>query len=523
MHWRGDRTSASDPLDEDAAFKAFNVAFDGLIGRGSQIPAGDMDAFTDFILQVVLPPNPVRPLDGIPVGSPAAQGRTQFLDSSDKTDLVEHCAGCHALDPAQGFFGTDGFMSFENETQDFKIPHLRNLYQKVGMFGMPRSPFIKNGNNGDQGPQVRGFGFLHDGSIDTLFRFHRAQVFNLDVTHAQNMEQFMFQFDSNLAPIVGQQVTRTDTSPGSVDTRINLLLARDDANECEVVVKGPLAGEQRGWYHQASGLFRSDLASEPLRTATFIHDEASSPGQERTYTCVPVGSGERIGVDRDLDGCFDTDELRNGSDPADPASNGCPNSTTTTTTISGSTTTTTLPPLCGPLPAVGCRAATALKSSVVLKNNPDDKRDVLRWTWRGGATATANFKDPLNGSAGYRFCVYDGSGASQPLLQAAVLPGGTCGTRPCWKATGTTGFRMWDRGATPSGLTRVRLKESIAAPRAKVFAYGKGVNLSMPTLALTLPVTVQLLIDGGGGPECWQTVYTTVRRSDGTQFRAKGP
>ena len=33
MHWRGDRTGGNDPggdaLDEDAAFKKFNVAFDG--------------------------------------------------------------------------------------------------------------------------------------------------------------------------------------------------------------------------------------------------------------------------------------------------------------------------------------------------------------------------------------------------------------------------------------------------------------------------------------------------------------
>ena len=37
----------------------------------------------------------------------------------------------------QGFFGTNGDASFENEPQIVKIAHLRNLYQKVGMFGMP--------------------------------------------------------------------------------------------------------------------------------------------------------------------------------------------------------------------------------------------------------------------------------------------------------------------------------------------------------------------------------------------------
>ena len=52
-----------------------------------------------------------------------------------------------------------------------RSPHLRNLYQKVGMFGMPAVPFLDAGDNGHQGDQIRGFGFLHDGSIDTVFRF----------------------------------------------------------------------------------------------------------------------------------------------------------------------------------------------------------------------------------------------------------------------------------------------------------------------------------------------------------------
>ena len=49
---------------------------------------------------------------------------------------------CHTLNPRgnaefdvyrPGFFGTSGTYSFENESQMFKVPQLRNLYQKVGM------------------------------------------------------------------------------------------------------------------------------------------------------------------------------------------------------------------------------------------------------------------------------------------------------------------------------------------------------------------------------------------------------
>src|SRR5262249_44273563 len=52
MHWRGDRTGGTtgqDPLDESLAFKAFNPAFVSLLGRASQLPAADMQAFTDFV------------------------------------------------------------------------------------------------------------------------------------------------------------------------------------------------------------------------------------------------------------------------------------------------------------------------------------------------------------------------------------------------------------------------------------------------------------------------------------------
>ena len=47
---------------------------------------------------------------------------------------------------------------------------------------------------------------------------------------------------------------------------------------------------------------------------------ATGSGRPVTYTCVPPGSGERIGVDRDGDGAWDGDERRAHTDPADPDS-----------------------------------------------------------------------------------------------------------------------------------------------------------------------------------------------------------
>jgi YVTN family beta-propeller protein len=323
MHWRGDRTGGNDPggdpLNEAQAFGKFIVAFDGLLGRGAPISDSEMTAFTNFILKVTYPPNPVRALDN---SLNASQQAGHDLYFGRNTDAVENCNGCHALNPAQGFFGTDGFTSFENETQMFKIPHLRNAYQKVGMFGMAQIPFLRGGDNGGKGAQVRGFGFLHDGSVDTLFRFHGATVFNTSAAEQANLEQFVLAFDSNLAPILGQQITLTSTNAAVAGPRIDLLIARAGAtpSECDVVVKGVVSGELRGFVRLSNGSFRSDRFAEATLSDSGLRAKAATAGQELTYTCVPPGSGTRIGIDRDDDGFLDRDEIDAGTDPADPTS-----------------------------------------------------------------------------------------------------------------------------------------------------------------------------------------------------------
>lgn len=336
MHWRGDRTGGNamppgDPLDEALAFKAFIVAFEGLMGRDAPLPQADMDAFTDFILEVVPPPNPVRALTNTLTPAQSA-GRNLYL-SGPPTDGGRTCNGCHNLDPSQGFFGTAGLSSFEGETQEFKVAHLRNAYQKVGMFGMPDVSFVTLAppENNFQFDQIRGFGFLHDGSIDTIFHFLRATVFSFPNgdTDRRNLEQFVLAFDTTFAPMVGQQVTLTSTNSAAVSSRITDMITRattafplvgqPGATECDLIVKGTVAGEARGYLMNAAGNFQSDRAGEPLLSDTALRAKATV-GQELTYTCVPPGSGQRLGIDRDADGFLDRDELDACSSPQDQIS-----------------------------------------------------------------------------------------------------------------------------------------------------------------------------------------------------------
>jgi len=345
MHWRGDRTGGLDAaslepdagaFDEAAAFRAFAGAFTSLLGREAPLDDADMQAFADFALQIAYPPNPIRALDG---GlTPDQQEGRDFYFQSMPSDVSGPCNFCHVLDATRGLYGTDGRSVIEPEGA-FKIPHLRNAYQKVGMFGMPHvpSPFTGFGFNATDhvatGDQVRGIGFTHDGSVDTVFRFLQRQGFNRsagnpggfppdargDVLRRQ-VEAFVLAMDTGLAPIVGQQVS---VSGDDVDVaaRVALLTARAAAGDCELVVKGVHDGVARGWlYDAARDAFHTDRAAEAaVRPAELLAD-AGVAGQTRTYTCVPPGSGVRMAVDRDDDGWRDRDGLDAGSDPAAPGS-----------------------------------------------------------------------------------------------------------------------------------------------------------------------------------------------------------
>ena len=357
MHWRGDRTGGNDEpsaepdsgtFDERAAFAQFNGAFPDLLGRHSTIPQADMDAFTDFILRVTYPPNPNRPLDNVLTADQEA-GRRLFAtvncgipSAPELNGAVLTCNGCHTIDPnansgtaAPGFFGSNGRSSFDFNPQLFKAPHLRNAYQKIGKFGSAENPGFLGGDNGFKGDQVRGFGFLNDGNIDTVFRFVHGISFS-DQFNGPNsnsipdgpegerqrrqLEAFILAFPTNLAPVVGQQITLTAASSAAVGSRIDLLRQRADAGECDLIAKTRNDDDEAGFLYVGSGLFVRDRRGQPPITDAALRSLAKGFGHPVTYTCVPPGSGTRLGVDRDGDGAWDGDERRAHTDPADPAS-----------------------------------------------------------------------------------------------------------------------------------------------------------------------------------------------------------
>jgi DNA-binding beta-propeller fold protein YncE len=357
MHWRGDRNGNNEAAesaqpdtglyDERQAFREFNPAFESLLGNSRQLAPAEMEALTDYVLELTYPPNPLRNLDNS-LTPAQARGRAHFFkeDVAELNPLLPSpltsCNGCHTLDPnanAQygvkkpGLFGASGLGVVDTiGLQHIKAPQMRNLYQKIGMFGAVFNPFLTPGSDfSHQGDQIRGFGFTHDGSADTVFRFLSAAFF-ADVAvpggfpfspagdpARRDVESFLLAFDSNLAPVVGQQITLDRTS-GSVDhNRASLLLQRAAAGECEVVATIQLLGQERSFLYLAfSQGFRADENGSPILPDLLLR--LASLLKPVTYTAVPVGSGQRVGLDSDLDGCWDGSEERAGYDPRNPAS-----------------------------------------------------------------------------------------------------------------------------------------------------------------------------------------------------------
>ena len=117
----------------------------------------------------------------------------------------------------------------------------------------------------------------------------------------------MLAFDSNLAPIVGQQVTLTaktgdDGRRGSRSSR----RAPRRASAIWWSTARPADARWASLYNPPTARFIPDRAhKQPLADADL---RALARDADLTFTAVPPGSGRRIGIDRDLDGVLDGDE-----------------------------------------------------------------------------------------------------------------------------------------------------------------------------------------------------------------------
>ena len=310
LHWRGDRTAGNDPggnpYDTEGAMMKFNVAFVSLMGRETMLPHAEMQALTDFSLRITPPPNPIRALDDSL--TPAQAEGKRLFETARALPGGATCSMCHPVDRKRGLYGTSGVISFVIGGRLFKVPSHRNTYERVGMFGRaPSNTLLRDPDH--MGPQIRGYGFTHDGGADTVLRFVSYPAFRWQNGDRDRraVEQYLFAFESNMKPVVGQQVTLARNSDAAAGERAALLIQRALAGDADLVAYGVMDSRQRGFLLMPDGSFQGDRQSEPPVTVTDLLDLSANGMQYLTLTAVPPGSGMRIALDRNGDGVWNSD------------------------------------------------------------------------------------------------------------------------------------------------------------------------------------------------------------------------
>ena len=193
FHWRGDREDLVD----------FNPAFVGLMGRQTELSPGDFALFEAFVLSIRYPSNPFRELDGnLPAmlnGQDPIHGETLFLTGN----LVggANCVDCHALPTGENGIIIPGPALAEDEGK--VVPQLRNMYEKTR--------FDVGG-----GSTVRGYGFIHDGSVKDVFEFLQFPAFTFASDNdRRDVEAFLLAFDTGTHRAIGAQWTMTGSNGAS--------------------------------------------------------------------------------------------------------------------------------------------------------------------------------------------------------------------------------------------------------------------------------------------------------------------
>ena len=351
-HWRGDRSG----------IEAFSGAFTGLQGDDVTLTNAEMQQFEDFLASLYFPPNPFRNIDNtlptslplpghfatgrflMAAGTPlpngnAVNGLAVYRSTTRRVDGGAFaCVTCHTLPTGAGpdhtliNFNANtwqsiapgprgerhiGMVSVDGSTNtSIKIPHLRNIYKKGGF------NTTKLSNNA-------GYGFLHDGSVDSIERFVNEPVFNLQSDQeTADMVALMLAFaGSDFAPPVpatafeppgppspdthagvGTQTTLASAAspePGQL-TLIAAMVNLANSNKVGLIAKGRVNNEPRGYAYTGANLWQSDRAGETATTAQL--QALAAPGAEITFTLVPKNSETRTGIDRDLDGTLNGDE-----------------------------------------------------------------------------------------------------------------------------------------------------------------------------------------------------------------------
>jgi YVTN family beta-propeller protein len=304
FHWRGDREDLKD----------FNPAFFGLLG-GAPLSDPEFAEFQDFVFALSYPPNPGQVLTRV-LSSSASAGKTLFLTKQDAftvridnlgTQAQMNCAQCHSLD---GFSGTNNQIN-----NDLNVLFADDATQLRGMFDK-KSDEITFGSTYVGTLNSACYGFANAGLFRTLESF--VSAFNLTVQQQADVVRFLEEFDSGSAPVISWTFTLTQAKAGAPTTSPvpRYLLAQRAAGNCDAVARGWTVNGSgvrvplRMFFDPSvsGGMWVTDHTGFGPYTYANLDAIALAGNGVFAFFGVPVGSGLRLGLDRDLDFLPDGDE-----------------------------------------------------------------------------------------------------------------------------------------------------------------------------------------------------------------------
>jgi len=207
----------------------------------------------------------------------------------------------------------------------FKVPHLRNLYQKVGMFGMPPTPFTaqlaSSSRTTPASPVIR---CAASASCTTAASTRpSASTARRSSSRPRRTRPAYPSAGGPADPPPTRAVhARLRQQPGAdcrpagdpgPDQRTVAGAAHRSAHgarrpgRVRLVVKGRIDGRSAGFLYDGAGRFQRDSRSKPPITDAALRLLATTPGQELTYTCVPRARASASAL-TDGDGILDGDE-----------------------------------------------------------------------------------------------------------------------------------------------------------------------------------------------------------------------
>lgn len=307
-HWRGEQKDIED----------FNKAFVGLLKAPAEMPLPEFAKMKQYIFSAHYPANPFQSLNR-DFSSAAVSGAVDFMGETVPDPGVT-CNGCHTFPLGSDGGITDALRTVGASSVSTKSAQLRGLWEKTS----------DRANISNSGPAalraMTGSSFLHTGAIDGIDGF--LDNFFQSEPHNLTVREFLREFDSGVAPAANYCDILDRTHPNGGDFLV------DQANlaspNCDLAVRGwwKVGGvfEQFGWYwdRSAGGFVCSDSTVTAVGVYSLAQLKATTLGGNARWIMlgVPLGSGQRIGIDRDRDTIADRDEVTQGLDPSNPDTDG---------------------------------------------------------------------------------------------------------------------------------------------------------------------------------------------------------